>query len=341
MKKLTLIIILSLALLTSCGSTKEKKSFSSYSFDYFDTVTSIVGYEYSQEEFDIISNEIFEMLGEYHRLFTIYDRYENLNNLVTVNQLTNGVHEQVEVDERLMDMLVFAKDVYDLTDGSMNIAMGSVLSIWHDYRTQGIKDPANAQLPPMDKLLAASRHMNIDDLIIDETNKTVFLADPEMRLDVGAIAKGYAVEAIAMELESRGISGYCINVGGNVRTIGSKPDGSGWAVGIENPTGSEDQPYIEILELAGESLVTSGSYQRFYYVNGKSFHHIINPQTLMPAEDFLSVSVICKSSALADGLSTALFTMPLEKGMELVKSLEGVRVIWVKNNEEKVYSYRP
>lgn len=341
MKKLTLLIILSLALLASCGSTKEKKSFSSYSFDYFDTVTSIVGYEYSQEEFDIISNEIFEMLGEYHRLFTIYDRYEDFNNLLTVNQLTDGVHERVEVDERLMDMLVFAKDVYDLTDGSMNIAMGSVLSIWHDYRTQGIKDPANAQLPPMDKLLAASRHMNIDDLIIDETNKTVFLADPEMRLDVGAIAKGYAVEAIAMELESRGISGYCINVGGNVRTIGTKPDGSGWAVGIENPTGSEDQPYIEILELAGESLVTSGSYQRFYYVNGKSFHHIINPQTLMPAEDFLSVSVICKSSALADGLSTALFTMPLEKGMEIVKSLEGVRVIWVKNNEEKVYSYRP
>jgi thiamine biosynthesis lipoprotein len=219
----------------------------------------------------------------------------------------------------------------------MNIAMGSVLSIWHDYRTAGLDDYKNASLPPMSDLQAAAEHVNIDDIIIDDENNTVFLADPKMKLDVGAFAKGYAVEMVARMLEDMGKTGYTLNVGGNIRTIGTKYNGDMWKAGIENP--ADTTTYIEYISLAGEAVVTSGSYQRYYIVNGKSYHRIIDIDTLMPAEKgFLSVSVICKDSGMGDGLSTALFCMTLEEGMALVNSLEGVEAMWVTTKEVKHYS---
>lgn len=331
MKKL-LTVWLSFCLLI-CGVAlpscqKKAERYTEYSFEYFDTVTTVIGYERDKETFDAVAADALLLLGEYHRLFTIYNRYEGLENLCTVNELKDGVHKTVTVDRRIIDMLLYAKEMYTLTGGRVNVAMGSVLSIWHDYREEGMNDPAKAKLPPMDKLLAAAEHTDIDDLIIDEQNCTVTLLDPEMTLDVGAIAKGYAVEMVARYLEDKGISGYVINCGGNVRTVGEKPDGEGWTVGVENPD-TEASSYLAYLTLNGQSLVTSGSYQRYYLVNGERYHHIIHPETLMPSNEFTSVSIVCQSSAMADGLSTALFCMTLEEGMALVESLDGVEALWV------------
>jgi thiamine biosynthesis lipoprotein len=181
----------------------------------------------------------------------------------------------------------------------------------------------------MDLLEAAAKHTDIGALVIDKEQGTVQITDPEMTLDVGAIAKGYAVEMAAQMLEARGITGYVINVGGNIRTVGTKGDGSKWLAGIENPDASSDEPYIAYVELSGESIVTSGSYQRYYLVNGQRYHHIIDRETLMPATGFLSVSVICKSSAQADALSTALFCMSPDEGLALVESLPDVEALWV------------
>ena len=311
------------------GCEREKNKYVSYSLDYFDTVTTITGYEYNKEEFDEISDMILGLLGEYHRLYTIYHSYTGIENLYSINSLTDGEHRVVKVDSRIIDMLTYAKAMYDLTDGKMNIAMGSVLSIWHNYRNVGMNNPASATLPPMEKLLAAAEHTDINNLIIDNEASTVFISDPEMTLDVGAVAKGYAVEMIARELEQMGITGYVLNVGGNVRTIGTKPNGDKWIAGIENPDTTSDEGYIRYLLLDGETIVTSGSYQRFYMVDGVSYHHIVDSDTLMPAEGYLSVSVVCKNSAHADSLSTALFCMELEAGRALVESLDGVEVLWV------------
>ena len=193
-RSVAIILLLVLVLTTFCACKPKLQKFSTYSFDYFDTVTTIVGYASSQEEFDAVSAEVLRELGECHRLFTIYHRYEGLENLCNVNELVNGAHRVVKVDDRIIQMLKYAKEMYAKTGGLVNVAMGSVLSIWHDYREAGRDEPWAAELPPMDKLLAASEHMSIDDLVIDEEAGTVFLADPQMRLDVGAIAKGYAVE---------------------------------------------------------------------------------------------------------------------------------------------------
>ncbi len=342
-KAISLFLIVSLLLvqtfsLAGCDKKPKLNKFSEYYFDYFDTATTIIGYEETEEDFKAVCEEIKALLLEYHRLFTIYNRYDGLNNLVTINDLVDGKHTEVTVDEKIIDMLTFAKEMYVKTNGSVNIAMGSVLKIWHIYRNEGLDDPSNAQLPPMEKLQEASQHTDINNLIIDDENNTVYLADPEMTLDVGAVAKGYAAEKIAEYLEEKGITGYLLNLGGNVRTIGDTGE-KPWNVGIENPdTANEEKPYIEFLHLQGESLVTSGTYQRFYVVNGENYHHIIDPQTLMPGTKYRSVSVLTDDSGLGDAMSTALFLMDYEEGLELIKSMDNVEAMWVMPDGEQRYS---
>lgn len=307
-------------------------------FSYFDTVSVVEGYAKSEEDFDKVTQQVFAALEEYHKLFDIYNSYEGINNLRKINKLYDGEHKVIDVDRKIIDMLLYAKKMYNVTGGEMNIAMGSVLSIWHDYRAEADDNYGFGKLPPMDELEEAAKHTNINDLIIDEENCTVYLADPQMKLDVGAIAKGYAVEMVAQMLEQQGITGYVINVGGNIRTVGVKGNGDKWLAGIEAPSDNFDEPYLAYLGLAGETIVTSGSYQRYYIVDGKEYHHIIDKDTLMPAKGFLSVSVICHNSADGDGLSTALFCMSLEDGMALVESLDGVEAHWVLENGTRVKS---
>lgn len=320
------MLLLSISM-AGCGKKIEK--YSTYSFDYFDTVTSITGYAESQEAFDEVAGNVLTELAEYHKLFTIYHRYDGVENLCTINEIMDGTHRTVTVDRRIIDMLLYAKEMHEKTYGTVNIAMGSVLSIWHDYRQEGLDEPWAAKLPPMEKLEAAAEHTDINALVIDEEAGTVTLTDPVTRLDVGAIAKGYAVEMAARSLEERGITGYVLNVGGNVRTVGTKGDGKKWLVGIENPDEDSENAYLAYLELAGESLVTSGSYQRYYVVDGKRYHHIIDPVTLYPSEGYVSVSVVCRSSADGDALSTALFCMDFEEGLALVESLDDTEAMWV------------
>lgn len=334
MKKIISVVLMFL-LFSGCSIKNKIVKFTDYSFDYFDTVTTIVGYETDKQIFDENCQKIKKQLEEYHKLYDIYTKYENINNLAVIN----GAREPIMVDKKIIDMLVFSKKMYLKTESYVNIAMGSVLKIWHQYRTDGINNPINAKLPPFDILKTANEHTNIENLVIDQTNNTVALNDADMSLDVGAIAKGYAVEQTALFMERNGIEGYLLNVGGNIRIVGKRQDGEKWKIGIENPdTEDTDNPYAEQLELDGMSLVTSGSYQRFYVVDGKNYHHIIDGKTLMPAEYFASVSVLSESSAVADALSTALFSMDYEKGRELIEKTANTEALWILPNGEKLYS---
>lgn len=324
---LLLVSVLSSLLFTSCTGAKTK--YTRYSLDLFDTVTTITGYETDQASFDHISGEILDLLAEYHQLCNIYSSYDGMHNLYTLNKEKNGIRQTMTADHRLIDLLWYAKEMYTVTNGKLNIAMGSVLSLWHDCRTAALNEPWNAALPDMDDLRRAADHTDISDLIIDREKLTVYISDPEMTVDAGAVAKGYAVEMAARMLEDRGISGYVINAGGNVRTVGSKPDGEKWIVGIENPDTESKEPYLYYLALSGEAVVTSGSYQRYYTVNGKDYHHIIDPDTLFPAEGYRSVSVICQNSAEGDALSTALFCMSYEEGLALVENTPDAEAVWI------------
>ena len=329
-------LILSLIICSFCSCSKQKERFSETYIEYFDTASVIVGYEYNEEKFKENCDFIKKQLTDYNMLYDIYKSYEGVNNIFTINKMA-GV-SPVSVDKRIIDLLDYCIEIYELTDGMTNVAMGSVLSIWHDYRERGINDLSNASVPDINILKEAAKHTDINNIIIDRENNTVYLSDPKMTLDVGAVAKGYATEQIARQLTDMGVENYTLNIGGNIRTLGSKQNDEPWIAAVENPDTKSDQPYILKVKIAGQSFVTSGTYQRYYTVNGQRYHHIINPDTLFPQNDYLSVSVYTKDSGLADSLSTALFNMGHEKGKTLVDSLQDTEAMWVTNDGKIIYS---
>ncbi|MBP8692046.1 MAG: FAD:protein FMN transferase [Sedimentibacter sp.] len=332
----TILLILTILGLTGCGEKKLARYQSEFIM-LFDTSTRIVGYTRTKEEFSRYSQLIYDSLKEYHILYDIYNDYEGINNIKTIND--NAGIRPVKVDKRIIDLLKFSKEVYEKTRGKTNVAYGAVLKIWHDYRTQGLEDPENASLPPFEELKTASEHTNIEDIIIDEENSTVFLKDPLMSLDVGAVAKGYATEQVSKTAKGKGMNSALLSVGGNVRALNNNvTTNQPWNVGIQNPDPEAENPVFKVVKLDDGALVTSGDYERFYTVDGKRYNHIIDPATMYPAEYFTSVSIICKDSGLADALSTALFCMPFEEGLEFINSLPEVEAMWIFKDKTVRYS---
>ncbi|MCI2047387.1 MAG: FAD:protein FMN transferase [Faecalibacterium sp.] len=321
--------------LTGCslpGKAAEPQRYSTVFYDVFDTVTTVIAYCGSEEEFTRQTDALHADLLEYNNLYDIYHNYDGLNNLKTIND--NAGKAPVAVDAKILSMLQEAVKLYDTTNGQTNIAMGAVLNLWHDAREAGIADPDHAALPSDDTLHAAAQHCSITDVEIDAAAGTVYLKDPDMRLDVGSCGKGYACEMVAQAAEARGLTSALISVGGNLRAIGTKPDGTSWTGGVEDPwnAGTEtyqNSSYLSAVYLTHNSaMVTSGDYQRYYTVDGVRYHHLIDPDTLYPAQYFDSVTVLCADSGLADCLSTGLFCMSLEDGQALVEKLDGVEAMW-------------
>lgn len=326
-----LSLCLCIGALASCSKKeKEPETQAESYYDFFDTVSVVMSYKGdTAEEFSKNSEAVAALLREYHKLFDIYYEYDGINNLKTINK--NAGKAPVKVDTKLIDFLLYCKEIYNVTGGKTNIAMGSVLKLWHDAREAGLDSPENAKIPGEAELLEASLHTDINSLVIDKEAGTVLISDPKMQLDVGAIGKGYATEKAAEMLIGMGVSSYVLNIGGNIRAIGTKPGGKAWVTGITNPDKLSSQAFVTEIEISDTSIVTSGNYERFYTVDGKRYHHIIDPETLMPSSYFASVSVILKDSAMADALSTALFCMSYEEGAKLAERI-GADVIWVREN---------
>ena len=343
---------LSLSLLAGCGSTSGSTAssaadgpqrYSTVFYDVFDTVTQVIAYCDSEEEFTAQMDALHADLVEYNQLYDIYNDYDGVTNIKTIND--NAGIAPVTVDDKILGMLELAQTMYDTTSGKLNIALGSVLNIWHNYREAALADDndSNNQLPTQEELDAAAQHCDIANLIIDEDAKTVYLADPAMSLDVGSVGKGYAVEQAAQAAEARGLTSALISVGGNLRAIGTKPDGSQWVGGVEDPWNASDvytgsSSSVAAVKMSDLSLVTSGDYQRYYLVDGVRYHHLINPATLWPAAYFDGVSVLAPDSGVADCLTTGLFCMPLEEGQAIVESLDGVEALWCTTDGQIVKS---
>jgi thiamine biosynthesis lipoprotein len=331
MKRLVSFLLLAV-LLTGCASASvqpEQKQYTASFLDVFDTVTTIVGRAESEEAFREKTQEVHEILLRYHQLFDIYNAYDGINNQKTVND--NAGIAPVPVDEQIIALLKDCKAYYDLTHGMVNPAMGSVLQLWHVARNDGINDPVHAYLPKDEKLQEAAQHMRFDAVIIDEAASTVWISDPHVHLDVGAVAKGWSVQQVAKNAPS----GLLLSVGGNVCATGPKDsDNTPWVVGIEDPNGGG---YLHTLNVRTGSLVTSGDYQRYYVVEGKPYHHIIDPDTLMPAQNWSSVTIMCDDSGLADALSTALFLLPQAEGQKILETC-GAEAMWVDSTGRCYYS---
>ena len=329
-----LVIVLAMLLLTGCvnlnqQSAQELTQYNATFLTLFDTVTTIVGRYPSEKEFSEVTQAIHDELLVYHQLFDIYNDYEGLNNLKTVNDQA-GI-APVEVDAKVIDLLTDCKAYYELSGGKVNVAMGSVLYLWHVARNDSIDDPLHGYTPDPEKLQKASEHCDFDSIVIDAEKNTVFIADPDQRLDVGAVAKGWSLQKVAENAPA----GLLISVGGNVVATGPKDtSGTPWVVGVTNPDGGN---YLHTLNVSKGSVVTSGDYQRFYQVDGVTYHHIIDPVTLFPSNYWRSVTIVCDDSGLADALSTALFLLPQAEGQALLDQCNA-EALWMDLDGQLYYS---
>jgi len=334
MKRL-ICLLLTCLFLSGCAGQKqpetpELKQYTATFLGVFDTVTRITGKAESDTELMEKAQAIHDELLKYHQYFDIYNDYEGIANLKTVND--NAGRAPVAVDKAIIDLLLDCREYYELTGGMVNVAMGSVLQLWHEAREDGLNDPANAYLPDADALQEAAKHTSWDCVIIDEAASTVYITDSRVQLDVGAVAKGWATQRACENAPS----GLLVSVGGNVASTGPKDaEGTPWVVGIQDPDNGEN--YLHTLYMTTGSMVTSGDYQRNYAVDGKLYHHIIHPDTLFPSQYWRSVTILCEDSGLADALSTALFLLPLEEGQALLDTC-GAEAMWVDADGNYFYS---
>ncbi len=346
MKKILFLLTLCLCL-CGCKKTSEYQYFKKSFIGPFDTITTYITYAKTEEEFNEQCVYIEEQLNYYDKIFDKYTAYEDINNVYKINE--NAGKKPIKVEQCLIDLIELSKERYHTISNKVNIAFGSVISIWHDYRNEAEANNGIGTIPTQKELAEASKHMNIDDIIVDKEKQTVYIKDKDTSLDVGATAKGYAIELIKDQLIEKGVESFILSGGGNVASYGKrlvkgnesqyiKGCEENYCVGIESPQDGNyaHEPYDGsvsdegILVVEGKSIVTSGDYQRFYEdINGIKYHHLIDPDTLYPAVYFRSVSIICEDSGLADFLSSTLFLMDYEEGLKLVNSLEGVDAIWL------------
>lgn len=332
MKRSLSLLLLVSVLLSGCALIQppaEQKQYNATFLTLFDTVTTIVGRAANEAEFQSKAQQVHDELLRYHQLFDIYHEYDSINNLKTVND-SAGI-APVTVDKVIIDLLLDCRTYYEATGGKVNAAMGSVLTLWHEARNDSIDDPLNAYLPGAEELKDAAEHTDFDAIVIDTDTSTVYISDPDTRLDVGAIAKGWSVQRVAQSAPK----GLLISVGGNVCATGPKDDsGTPWVVGIQDPDGGG---YLHTVYVTGGSVVTSGDYQRYFVVDGKPYHHIIDPATLQPFTYWRSVSIVCADSGLADALSTALFLLPQSEGQQLLNQFDA-EAMWVDASGNTFYS---
>lgn len=347
MKKVVMIGIVCSFLLCGCSKKEQYEYYSKRFFGAFDTVTTYMSYATSEEEFDKQCDYIDEQLDYYDQLFDKYSSYEGVHNIKTINDQA-GI-APVKVEQPIIDLLEISIERYQTISSKVNIAFGSVIDIWHHYREEAEENNGVGEVPTDQQLQQAAKHTDINSIIIDRDHQTVYIDDKDVSIDVGATAKGYAIELIKNGLIDMGVDNFLLSGGGNVASYGERKimkEGDFYldecqdkfCVGIESPqdgnfSHDEDDPNYEneaVLVVQGESVVTSGDYQRFYEdVQGNKYHHLIDPDTLKPSIYFRSVSIITEDSGLADFLSSAVFLMNYEDGLKLVNSLDGVEAIWL------------
>lgn len=207
--------------------------YSTIFYDAFDTVTQVIAYCDSEEEFTRQMDALHADLLEYHQLYDIYNDYDGVTNIKTIND--NAGVEPVKVSREIIDLLLEAKRLYAETGGKVNVAMGSVLSIWHDYRESGLAEPELAELPPYDMLEQAGLHTDLDQVIIDEQTGIVYIEERPAPSRCGAIAKGYACQLVKQELVEAGFESFVISAGRKRVHVGRAGGrrATSWLIGSE------------------------------------------------------------------------------------------------------------
>ena len=314
--RILLFLLLSVILLVSCKPKPvDPKSRTQL---LLGTVCTITLYDKSNNtEFDLAFDRIDEIE---HLMSSHLDDSE----LARVNQ-ASGI-QPVVVSGETFAVIKLALEIAELSGGAFDPTIGPLVTLWDISGVNNVPEDGEIGefLPLVDYKL----------VVLDEGASSVYLPIQGMALDLGGIAKGWAADEAGRVLSGhKGI----VNLGGNVLVLDSKPDESPWRIGIQDPDTSRGS-YIGIVELVDQTLVTSGPYERFFEHEGVIYHHILDTKTGYPvASPLTSVSIITDRSVIADGLSTAVYALGLEKGLELIDRLDGVEAIFL-TEDRSVYA---
>ncbi|MGX7131071.1 FAD:protein FMN transferase [Enterococcus songbeiensis] len=321
------VLLMLLVVLGACGKKDEPK---------------LLEEPYYQEKF---------LLGTYTRI-RIYDegkeealkpafaRIKELGDKITINQKGSEIDElnaqagikPVKVSKDIYYLLKEAYDYTEETDEAFNMAIGAVTQLWRI----GFDD---ARKPAQSEIDEALKHIDYRKIQFDDQKQTVFLEEKGMIVDVGAIAKGYITDEVVKVLEKNGVTSAIVDLGGNVFVMGHSPrgDNTPWNIGIQDPNQARGSIVGSIKE-KDKTVVTSGIYERYLEVDGKTYHHIFNSKTGYPYDnDIAGVSIITDKSIDGDGLSTSVFAMGVKKGLEFIEAMEdGTNAVFI-TKDDQVY----
>ena len=310
MKKLLALASCALLFLSGCGSDTSESTRVVFAMD---TVMKVTVYDHEDA-----LNYAEEYIKRCDRLF------DKSNENGSLYRLNHAEGKTVSVYPEIAEQLSYARTVYNLTGGALNIALAPLVDLW-GFDGSGYRVPLEEDIAELLPLTDFTR-------IIQSNNEITMPAG--MSITLGATAKGYTAEGLRSILAEQGVEHAIIELGGNVRTLGLRPDGKRWRVAVMGADGS----YCAAVELGDEAAVTSGSYQRFFERGGRVYHHILDPKTGFPAQSGLSsVTVICGDSAYADALSTALFVLGEDGARRLYETSGGFEAIFLR--EDGTVSY--
>jgi len=304
--KILFLIICSL-FLTGCHINKEPISRSATFFDTFITITI---YDCENES---ILNECFSICDKYEKMFSI--TYPESD----ISKINNSHGQAISVNKETINLVKDSLEFSKATNGMYDITIYSVSKLW-DFHNP------NNTLPNKDDIDNTVRHINYKNIVIDEESSSIALTDPDTQLDLGSIAKGYIADSVYNYLKSQGIGSAIINLGGDIRVLGCKPDNKPYIIGVQDP--GDENNVITTLSINDKSVTTSGTYERFIMHNDKKYHHILNPLTGYPVDtDISSVTIIADSAETADALSTSVILLGKDNALPFIESYDNAEAI--------------
>jgi len=314
------IFYLLILILTGCGqvpSVKETRIL-------MDTFCEISCYGDSKDKSIAAIGAAFKEMERIEKVFSKFNKNSEVSN---INRLA-GL-EKVAASEEVFKLT--EKSVYysRISDGAFDITVAPLMEIWGFVRR-------HKSIPDKETIENALEGVGYKNIELDPKKLSVKFLNKKTKIDFGGIAKGYAVDRAKDVLVSRGIKNGLVNLGGNIFALGSAPGNKAWKIGVEDPRNKGK--LLRSFELTNRAMSTSGNYERFFEIGGKRYSHIINPLTGEPCQGIISVTVAADSAEQADGLSTAIFVMGEEKGLNLAKSIKGIKVLILKE-DGKIISY--
>lgn len=324
MKKL-LFALIGLLLLTSCSKSSSETEPVRQTDFILNTICKITIYdeENSSKDSNDLINEAFDLCREYENTLS---RTIEGSDVYKINH-SNG--NPVDVSDTTIEVIKYAETYSKSSNGAFDITIAPLSILW-DFQGD------NPKVPPEDTIKCLVDEVDYTKIKIN--GNLVTLEVPVEAIDLGGIAKGYIADKTAEYLEANGVISAIVDLGGNIYVIGSKPDGSNFNIGVQDPS-KTDGSVLGYVSVSNKSVVTSGSYERYFIQDGKRYHHILDPSTGYPTDNGLcSVTIISDQSVDGDGLSTTCFVLGKDEGLKLINSLDGVQAIFIDNNGEMSFS---